>query len=341
MVTGENQVRGPGHVFAAVHNLRQQSGVQRTYRGTALVRSNLTHNGRFGASLFRQARLAQSVEQMLGILGALEERQSPLRPEAAEVLRIDPKFTIEGASSSWPNCARLAASQTWPCLMSGAARPIHVTGAALANTPLAYSVRALTGWPPTANRTDHCSSSTGVSVELPQTIRCGPSIALARRTPATMSDPRPSAGPAPRSRLPPGDDRAVTSPGGALLIADDDKVRRDRVDDGGGGLRVHLPVERHDDRAEPPDREQVDGRPAMARRPDDDPVTLTHARSARDQGVMTPCTRISIGGRELAREPVDQVERLPAGERLPAEVLLAAERDRIRQGGGASLNDLE
>jgi hypothetical protein len=57
--------------------------------------------------------------------------------------------------------------------------------------------------------------------------------------------------------------------------------------------------------------------------------------------LMTPCTRISIGGREFAREPVDQVERLPAGEPLPAEAVLAAERDRIRRGGGASLNDLE
>jgi hypothetical protein len=43
-----------------------------------------------------------------------------------------------------------------------------------------------------------CSSSTGVSVELPQTIRCGPLFALIRRTPSTISGPRPSAGPHPR-----------------------------------------------------------------------------------------------------------------------------------------------
>src|SRR5215471_21431847 len=42
-----------------------------------------------------------------------------------------------------------------------------------------------------------CSSNTGASVELPQTIRCGPSIALTRRTRAPMSAPRPSAGPMP------------------------------------------------------------------------------------------------------------------------------------------------
>src|SRR6266567_482071 len=44
-----------------------------------------------------------------------------------------------------------------------------------------------------------CSSSTGVSVELPQTISCGPLFALVRRMPSTMSSPRSSAGP--HSRL--------------------------------------------------------------------------------------------------------------------------------------------
>src|SRR5438552_10279440 len=44
-----------------------------------------------------------------------------------------------------------------------------------------------------------CWSSTGVSVELPQTIRCGPCFALTRRTPSTMSAPRSSTGP--HSRL--------------------------------------------------------------------------------------------------------------------------------------------
>jgi hypothetical protein len=39
-----------------------------------------------------------------------------------------------------------------------------------------------------------CSSSTGVSVELPQTIRSGPSFAAMRRTPSTMSGPRSSTG---------------------------------------------------------------------------------------------------------------------------------------------------
>jgi hypothetical protein len=43
-----------------------------------------------------------------------------------------------------------------------------------------------------------CSSSTDVSVELPQTIRCGPPFALMRRMPSTMSGPRSSAGPHPR-----------------------------------------------------------------------------------------------------------------------------------------------
>ena len=38
----------------------------------------------------RQARLAQAVEQMLGILGALEESQSPLRA-VDRVLRVDPQ----------------------------------------------------------------------------------------------------------------------------------------------------------------------------------------------------------------------------------------------------------
>ncbi len=44
-----------------------------------------------------------------------------------------------------------------------------------------------------------CSSSTGVSVELPQTIRSGPSFAWIRRTPSTMSGPRSWA--VPHSRL--------------------------------------------------------------------------------------------------------------------------------------------
>jgi hypothetical protein len=39
-----------------------------------------------------------------------------------------------------------------------------------------------------------CSSSTGVSVELPQTIKSGPPFALMRRTPSTMSGPRSSTG---------------------------------------------------------------------------------------------------------------------------------------------------
>ena len=38
----------------------------------------------------RQPRLAQAVEQMLGILGALEESQSPLRA-VDRVLRVDPQ----------------------------------------------------------------------------------------------------------------------------------------------------------------------------------------------------------------------------------------------------------
>jgi hypothetical protein len=44
-----------------------------------------------------------------------------------------------------------------------------------------------------------CSSSVGVSVELPQTITSGPPFALRRRTPSTMSGPRSSTGP--HSRL--------------------------------------------------------------------------------------------------------------------------------------------
>ena len=44
-----------------------------------------------------------------------------------------------------------------------------------------------------------CSSSTGVSVELPQTITSGPFFALMRRMPSTTSGPRSSTGP--HSRL--------------------------------------------------------------------------------------------------------------------------------------------
>jgi hypothetical protein len=70
---------------------------------------------------FRQARLAQAVEQMLGILGALVERQPPLRA-VDRVLRVEPqdlgRFRIR--PSSFPSCARLAASQMWLWLTFGA-----------------------------------------------------------------------------------------------------------------------------------------------------------------------------------------------------------------------------
>ena len=51
----------------------------------------------------------------------------------------------------------------------------------------------------TASSASPCSSSVDVSVELPERIRSGPSCDLMRRTPRTMSGPRPSNGP--HSRL--------------------------------------------------------------------------------------------------------------------------------------------
>ena len=58
-----------------------------------------------------------------------------------------------------------------------------------------------------------------------------------------------------------------------MVIADDDQPRFDGSHDGGCRLRVHVTVERDDDRAELPQGEQINRRAQPARRPEHDPVT--------------------------------------------------------------------
>jgi hypothetical protein len=90
-------------------------------------------------------------------------------------------------------------------------------------------------------------------------------------------------------------------PGGALVVTDEDAARLDERQDASGRAGVHLAVEWHDDRAELPQREEVDRRAPVAGQPEHDAVA-----------------RADAAGGQLSGQAIGERQQLAARNRAPA-----------------------